>query len=258
MIDQLLLLSGNDIPFPEARVTIHQPRLREIAYVTEENFWPGCEFLKFDKSLLKDQDRNGLSNLSNFNIIMSMIQEKNVESFKARNNVLSIFALTFPTCEITLDGARILLRDQINGQISEINENNFDKLKSIFIQMFCLTSSENKQYNPSGDLAKKIADKIMQGRRKKAQLAPELQKIAILSRYISILAVGQMKDINQLLDYTVYQLMDEYNRFILKTQYDNWIKFKVAGATGMEDPQDWFKDIHAPNDNDDDDIKDIV
>ena len=48
-MDELLLLSGNDIPFPEARLTIHQPRLREIAYITEQRFWPGCELLKFNK-----------------------------------------------------------------------------------------------------------------------------------------------------------------------------------------------------------------
>ena len=53
MIDELLLLSGNDIPFPEARLTIHQPRLKEIAYITEPRFWFGCELLKFDKSIFK-------------------------------------------------------------------------------------------------------------------------------------------------------------------------------------------------------------
>lgn len=254
MIDELLLLSGNDIPFPAAHITIHQPRLKEIAYVTEENFWPGCEFLKFDKGMLRDQDKNGLSNLSNFNIIMSMIQEKNLESYKARNNVLSIFALTFPTCEIKIQNNNIILKDQENGEISEINDDNFNELKNIFIQIFCLTSSENRQYNPSGDLAKKIADKLMQARKKRAQLAPDNQKIAILSRYISILAIGEKKDINQLMNYTVYQLMDEYNRFILKTQYDNWMKFKIAGATDLGDPVDWFKDIHAIEIDDDKDI----
>ena len=49
---------------------------------------------------------------------------------------------------------------------------------------------------------------------------------------------------NMLMNYTVYQLMDEYKRFNLKLQYDSWLKFKCAGATGMEDPEDWFKDIH--------------
>jgi len=35
IMDELLLLSGNDISFPEAQLTIHQPRLKEIAYITE-------------------------------------------------------------------------------------------------------------------------------------------------------------------------------------------------------------------------------
>jgi hypothetical protein len=30
--------------------------------------------------------------------------------------------------------------------------------------MFCLTNNEDKEYNPSGDLAKKIADKFKKGR----------------------------------------------------------------------------------------------
>jgi hypothetical protein len=46
--------------------------------------------------------------------------------------------------------------------------------------------------------------------------------MAILSRYISILAVGEGKDINDLMNYTIYQLMDEFNRFELKMHYDSW------------------------------------
>jgi hypothetical protein len=38
--------------------------------------------------------------------------------------------------------------------------------------------------------------------------------------------------------------MDEFNRFMLKTGYDAWERYRIAGATGMEDPQDWLKDIH--------------
>lgn len=109
--------------------------------------------------------------------------------------------------------------------------------------MFCLTDKENKEYNPSGDLARKIANKIKKGRETKAKLAPET-KIAILSRYLSILAVGQQKDINMLMNYTVYQLMDEFNRYELKLHYDSWERYKIAGATGMQDPEDWLKDIH--------------
>ena len=243
MIDELLLLSGNDLPFPEARLIIHQPRLKEIAYITEQRFWPGCELLKFNKEVLSDEDKIDLSNRSNFNIIMMMIEGKNLESQQARLNVMSILALLFPTSEILLGKKTIQLRNHQTGEVSEINEENFDTFKQILISMFCLTNKENKEYNPSGELAKKIANKIKKGREQKAKLAPNA-KISILSRYVSILAVGQQKDINDLMNYTVYQLMDEFNRYELKLHYDSWERFKIAGATGMEDPQDWLKDIH--------------
>ena len=248
MIDELLLLSGNDLPFPQGQVTIHQPRLREIAFITEQRFWPACELLKFNKDFLTDEDKNGLSNMSNFNIIMTMVHEKNLESQQARLNISSLFALMFPTYQISLSRKTIQLRNRETNEVSEINQDNFEDFKQILISMFCLTSKENKQYNPSGDLAKRIANKIKKGREKKAKLAPET-KIAILSRYVSILAVGENKNINDLMNYTIYQLMDEFNRFQLKLNYDTWDRYRVAGATGMKDPEDWLKDIHDENSN---------
>lgn len=242
-MDELLLLSGNDISFPEAQLTIHQPRLKEIAYITEQKFWPACELLKFNKEILSDEDKIGLSNMSNFNIIMTMVQEKTFQSRQARLNMLSLLALMFPTYEIKLDKRTIQLRDYETGEIKEINDDNFEAFKQILINMFCLTNKDNKQYNPEGELAQKIANKIRRGREKKAKLAPET-KIAIFSRYLSILTVGMQQDLNTLMNYTVYQLMDVFNRFELKVHYDSWERYRIAGATGLDDPEDWFKDIH--------------
>ena len=243
MIDELLLISGNDIPFPQAGLTIHQPTLKEIAYITEQHFWNGCQLLKFDKEILPDQDKVGLSNISNFNIIMTVVQEKSIESRQARIKLMSILALLFPTNEILLRKNAIQLRNPQSGQVKEINNENFETFKQILIDMFCLSNQEDKQYNPSGQLAKKIANKIKRGRQQKAKLAPDT-KIAIFSRYVSVLAVGLQKDINDYMNYTVYQIMDEFKRFELKLHYDTWERFKIAGATGMEDPEDWLKDIH--------------
>lgn len=249
MIDELLLLSGNDIPFLQAGISIHQPRLRQIAYITEEGFWPACELLKFDKEILIDQDKLNLSNMSNFNIIMIMMQEKNIESQKARVNVTSLLSLLFPTSEIHLGKETIQLYNHQTEETHEINKDNFQVLKQILIDMFCL-NGDNKQYDPQGQLAKKIANQIKRGREKKAKLAPGNQKITILSRYVSILAVGEHKSINDLMDYTIYQLMDEFTRYQLKVGYDSYIQFKCAGATDMKDPEDWYKDIHNDRNND--------
>ena len=59
-MDNLILLSGNDIPFPECQTAVHQPTIREIAYIGEETFFTGCEILNFSKNLLAEEDKKDL------------------------------------------------------------------------------------------------------------------------------------------------------------------------------------------------------
>ena len=243
LIDDLLLLSGNDLPFPQGNLTIHQPKLKQIAYITEERFWIGCEFLRFDKNSLASQDKVSLQNQSNFNILLTVIKEKDYNSEQIRLNIMSLLALLFPIGHITIGEKAILIQDHNTKEVGEINEENFEDFKSIIVRMFCLTSKENRQYNPSGDLAKKIADKLKKGRQMAAKLAPE-KKITIFQKYISGLAVGQKKDMNTLFNYTVYQLLDEFQRYQLKSAYDFYMTAKIQGCSGMDEPQDWLKDIH--------------
>ena len=63
MLNELLLLSGNDIPFEEAKISIHQPTIKEIAYIGEENFFTGCEFLRFSKDNLHPKPRKAMQQL---------------------------------------------------------------------------------------------------------------------------------------------------------------------------------------------------
>ena len=58
MIDYLLLLSKNDIPFVEAGVLIHQPTVKEIAFIGQENFFLGCEILNFSKKKFNNIGQN--------------------------------------------------------------------------------------------------------------------------------------------------------------------------------------------------------
>jgi len=57
--------------------------------------------------------------------------------------------------------------------------------------------------------------------------------------------VGEHKDMNSFMKYTVYQLFDEFQRFELKSAYDTFIKARLAGAKDLKDPEDWMKDIHS-------------
>ena len=248
-IDELLLLSGNDIPFLNGQCIIHQTTLNEISYITQETFWTAYETLKFDKSSLSEKDLKELENISNFKLIINFLNNKQNNNIqKTQNDILSLLNILFPMDTIMIEKNSIKLKNNQNQHVGEINENNFIDFKQILENIFCLNKT-NKQYDPSGDLAQKIANQIKRGRQKRVQLGPKQEKITFLSRYASIIATAKNKSINEIMDYTVYQLMDEFNRFMLYKANQQWLQMKIAGATGLKDPEDWLKDIHSQNNN---------
>ena len=114
MIGDLLLLSGNDIPFPEAQVTIHQPTLKEIAYIGEEAFFVGCGFLDFSKNLLSEQDKVRLENYNDFDILMSIMMDKNKEIQMQQVCATLVLSLMFPSYQIKFQPNGILFFDENN------------------------------------------------------------------------------------------------------------------------------------------------
>lgn len=244
-MDELLLLSGNDIPFPEARISIHQPRLREIAYIGEEVFFTGCEFLNFSKDMLQEKDKLSLVNQTNFEVLMSIVKDKSPLGINTKNAILLLLTLLFPEYEINIQDDAILLINQ--NEFTTLNKMNFDEFQKIIVQMFCLgRKKDNEQdYNPGGDRAKMIAEKLKKGRQRAAAAKGDgEQKIAIFSRYVSILSVGESKDINSFMNYTVYQLYDEFERYELKQNSDVYLQARLAGAQDLEEVDNWMKDIH--------------
>lgn len=259
MLNDLLLLSGVDIPFPAAQVNIHQPTIKEIAYISEESFFIGCELLRFSKNNLSAEDKANLENQTDFDIIMSIMKDKKgIGSQRSAASAMLVLLLMFPDYQIQIRKDHIALMKSVETvfekdgqrvvkpQIQEfvINNKNYDSFKEILVSMFCLKGQIEKEYNPGGDLAQKIADKLRKGKAKISQDQPP-QKISVLSRYASILAVGEQKDLNELMNYTVYQLFDEFQRFEMKMNYEIYIQAKMAGAKDLKEVDNWMKDIHS-------------
>lgn len=246
MLNDLLLLSGNDIPFEKAQLVLHQPTIKEIAYIGEEIFFNGCDVLKFSKEKLKEEDKIHLEKLSNFDILMSIIMTKDAEMQKRKTYMLMVLSLIFPQYTISLNSKFILFKN-LEEQEFKIDNSNFEDFKQILDEMFCLKTGEGEgaDYNPQDPLAERIARKLNARRQKLNEIKSETQKkVSILSRFVSILAVGQQKDLNSLLNYTVYQLFDEFNRYELKMNYDIYFQAKMAGAKDLKEVEDWMKDIH--------------
>lgn len=242
--NELLYLSGKDIPFIEGGLIIHQPTLEEIAFLGEETFFTGCEFLKFDKNILAEEDKIHLENQSNFEVFIAIMKENNITIQKQKICVLMVLSLLFPKYLIDIKEDYISLKEEGKEEEFKINNSNFEAFKMIIIHMFCLDGEgKNKEYNPSGEMARKISEKLKKRHQKIAESKGE-KSINILNKYISILAVGANKDLNNILKYTIYQLFEEFKRLQLKMQWDIVIQARMAGATNVEDPEDWMKDLH--------------
>ena len=248
-MDGLLLLTKNDIPFISAELTIHQPSLQEIGLIGEDAFFTGAQFLTITKNSIEGLSSQDAQKITNFDIVMKLVQDSAIEAKYNKTCAESLLTLLFPDYKIMFLPSMIALTK--DGENHILNEKNFDEFQEILNKMFCLSEMSGtpmQTYNPVNAKAKAIADKIMRGREKLAKIKSQQnggQKITILQRYISILAVGEQKDLNALSQYSVYQLFDEFNRFSLKEQSDFYLQAKMAGAKDLQEVDNWMKDIHS-------------
>ena len=244
MNNDLILQSKNNIPFIEAQVEIHQPTISEISLINEENFQHGCRFLSFSKDLISEEDKSNLGEKSDFEILMAIINDK--DAIKVRNSVLFVLTLLFPDYTIKIEKDFIKLEKEDFSTL--ITRSNYDAFKDIIVSMFDIEETESiGEYNPVDKMAAKIAKKIQDAKNKREKLksgGATSDKIAIFSRYISILAVGEGKDKNVLMEYTVSQLKDEFKRFQMRENWNYYIEAKKAGAKDLEEVDNWMKEIH--------------
>ena len=155
MVNDLMLLSGIDIPFPQAQIAIHQPTIKEISLIGEESFYSGCGALNFSKNSLSSEDRIALKDFTDFEILMSMINNKSFNTQQTRIDILMILTLLFPDYQIKISQQEISLIKEDESHL--INSGNFEEFKKILKAMFCLNGKNGESdFNPSGAKQEKL------------------------------------------------------------------------------------------------------
>lgn len=236
---KLALMTGVDIPIPECSLILHQPSIEEISMLGEEVFFTGIQCLWINKNSILE-DNIDLSNMSNFQIFMTIIQDK--ESGDKKASVMDVLRLLFPKYNITFTPRSIFFK--LEGDNIIIDENNFMFLQEILRDVFCYKESSKDSFNPVNDAAKEIAKKLMRGRQRVAAQKGDAGG-SILGRYISVLTVGLgAMSLQDLVNCTMYQIYDLIERFGLYTNYDLDIRSRLAGGKPDQSPDDWMKNIH--------------
>ena len=236
---RLALMTGVDIPIPELQVTIHQPTIKEISMIGEQDFFIGIQMLCIDKKMYIE-DENLLANTTNFQIVTAMLNEQQMADKKQA--VQQVLTLLFPQTKIIFTPRSILLN--INQENIIIDEGNFEQLQDVLIQQFCLQGSGQEQYNPKDKKAREIAQKLMKARQKVAKLKATENSGSMFTQYLSVLTIGTSLTLKDAMELTMYQLYDLIERYSMYLNWDIDIRSRMAGAKGDKPVENWMKQIH--------------
>ena len=240
MDTRLALMCGTDIPVPECQLTIHQPRIKEIALIGESEFFSGIQCLCLNKSAFV-KDESLLSDTSNFQIFMTIMSEK--EAVDKKLAVQSVCTLLFPKHKVMFTPRSVLLTGE-SGSIM-IDDSNFESLQAAITDICCLKTGpmDQQSFNPVNNKAREIAEKLMRGRQRVAAQKGETN-ISIFSQYLSILTVGLHIPMREQMELTMYQMYDLVERYMLYVNWDIDIRCRLAGGKPDNQPDNWMKNIH--------------
>lgn len=240
MDTRLAMICGTEIPVPSCQLVLHQPNLEEIAFIGEHDFFSGVQTLCLHKSMFIE-DKILLATTTNFQIFMMIMSEK--EAKEKKESVKQVLTLLLPDYQVLFTpNSLVLKKDDITILI---DENNFEDLQKALRDIFCMNEGpmDQQTFNPINDRAKKIAEKIMKGRQKAAELKGN-SNVSVFTQYISMLTIGLHISMLELKKLTMFQLYDLVERFMLYINWDIDLRSRLAGAKPDEHPENWMKNIH--------------
>lgn len=178
---------------------------------------------------------------TNFQIFMMIMSEK--EARDKKEAVKQVLTLLLPDYQILFTpNSLVFKKDEITILI---DEENFEIFQEALRDIFCMNDGpmDQQTFNPINDRAKQIADKIMKGRQKVAELKGN-SNVSVFTQYISMLTIGLHISMLELKKLTMFQLYDLVERFMLYINWDIDLRSRLAGAKPDEHPENWMKNIH--------------
>lgn len=130
---RLALMSGIDIAVPECPLIIHQPKIKEIAYLGETPFFTGVQTLCLDKRMFAENQEE-LAMVNNFQIVMTLLNSP--EGQDKKTHVKQLLNMICPSYKISFTPRSIFLikKIQISYQMRVI----LIPFKKFYVKFFVL------------------------------------------------------------------------------------------------------------------------
>lgn len=241
---RLALMCGTDIPIPECSLTAHQPKLSEIAFIGETDYFIGMQCLCIDKSMLGDFSSQDQGQINNFTVFMTMLAQPEMKDKKKA--VIDTLDLIFGKWKVAFTPRSLIFTANEQNPCT-VDETNFEPFQNTLREIFCVKNGpmDQQAFNPKDAKAKEIADKLMRGRQRVAAQQGATDGGSAFARYISILTIGtNTMNIQDVSNLTMFQLYDLIERYFLHLNWDMDIRTRLAGGDPKSQPEDWMKNLH--------------
>lgn len=239
---RLSLICGTDMLIPECNLVAHQPRIKEISFIGESDFFIGAQTLCLHKTMFIE-DKTILDSINNFQIFMTIMLQDETKDKKA--NILNVLNLLFPSYKVNVTPNSLLFMKEGVPPIT-VDGSNFEALQEVLRLIFCMHNGpmDQQAFNPANDKAREIAQKLMRGRQRVAAQNGN-SNVSVFSQYMSILTIGLgSMSLQDLTNLTMFQLYDLMERYTLYTAWDLDVRQRLAGGKPEGTPDNWMKNIH--------------
>jgi hypothetical protein len=132
-----------------------------------------------------------------------------------------------------------------------ISEHNYNELRQLLKERFCLVDIDELEENPDNEIVKKMLEKRRKLRekvKKAKQSDPDNESGINMSDLISIFAQAEHMSLSDVYDnYDIYQFNNQFNRLRIMSDYDCNIQILCAGGEKVK-VQHWLTKINNHND----------
>ena len=173
---RLALMCGTDIPIPECALTAHQPKLSEIAFIGETDYFIGMQCLCIDKSMLGDFSSQDQRQINNFTVFMTMLAQPEMKDKKKA--VIDTLDLIFGKWKVAFTPRSLIFTANEQNPCT-VDETNFEPFQKTLREIFCVKNGpmDQQAFNPKDAKAKEIADKLMRGRQRELRHSKAQMKV---------------------------------------------------------------------------------
>lgn len=248
-LDDLQTISGIDIPVEGLGLTIHQPRINEIAILGQHNYFIALQVFRLNKQMLKVQTPEA----TDWAIFCQSVDQK-ITGIKSTRALVTNFLQLFMKDKIMI-GPRSLIVTTPEG-IVNIEPEDFPKFQQLISNVggASILQPQEETFNPKNRRAAEIAEKMKKARSRLAKVKTAESGIpqeaeGFLARYVRAVATVTANSLEQVSNMTLHQLTTVMQTYLAWEAYDLEIKSRLAGAKSDKQLVHWMMQSDKQDDN---------